>query len=115
MKAAYINRTGPPEVIEYGDLPDPKPAPTQVLIKVGAVDINPIETYIRSGAVTTPLIGSDGTVYAGSADEHLYALTVSGTLLFAVTVKGRAQGALANTSGPTLYVATDTGLAAIGP
>ena len=49
MKAAYITRTGPPEVIEYGDLPDPRPAPTQVLVKVGAVAVNPIDTYIRSG------------------------------------------------------------------
>ncbi|HEV3300749.1 MAG TPA: NADPH:quinone reductase [Planctomycetaceae bacterium] len=75
MKAAYINRTGPPEVIEYGDLPDPKPAPTQVLVKVGAVDVNPIDTYIRSGAVAMPLkfpyiIGCDlaGTVVECGAD-----------------------------------------------
>ena len=27
MKAAYFTQTGPPEVIHYGDLPDPKPAP----------------------------------------------------------------------------------------
>jgi NADPH2:quinone reductase len=51
MKAAFINRTGPPEVIEYNDLPDPKPSRKQCLIKVGAVDVNPIDTYIRSGAV----------------------------------------------------------------
>ena len=75
MKAAYINRTGPAEVIEYGDLPDPKPTPTQVLVKVGAVDVNPIETYIRSGAVAMPLkfpyiIGCDlaGTVVECGAD-----------------------------------------------
>ena len=51
MKAAYINRTGPPDVIVYGDLPEPKPARLQCLIKVGAVDVNPIDTYIRSGAL----------------------------------------------------------------
>jgi NADPH2:quinone reductase len=55
MKAAYINRTGPPEVIEYGDLPDPKPARTQCLIKVAAVDVNPIDVYIRSGMVPAKL------------------------------------------------------------
>lgn len=47
MKAAYITQTGPPDVIQFGDLPDPKPSPTQVLVKVGAVAVNPIDTYVR--------------------------------------------------------------------
>jgi NADPH2:quinone reductase len=51
MKAAYINQTGPPEVIQYGDLPTPRPSSSQCLIKVGAVDVNPIDTYIRSGMI----------------------------------------------------------------
>jgi NADPH2:quinone reductase len=79
MKAAYIRRTGPPEVIEYGDLPDPKHAPTQVLVEVGAVAVNPIDTYLRGGAVTMPLtfpyiLGSDlaGTVVACGADVHRF-------------------------------------------
>src|SRR5260370_9945611 len=55
MKAAYINQTGPPEVIIYGELPTPKPGPADCLIKVSAVDVNPIDTYIRSGAVRAKL------------------------------------------------------------
>ncbi len=51
MKAAYITQTGPPENIHYGDLPAPQPGPRQVLVKVGAVSVNPIDTYIRSGAI----------------------------------------------------------------
>lgn len=51
MKAAFITKTGPPDVITYGDLPTPKPGRRQCLIKVGAVDVNPIDLYIRSGAV----------------------------------------------------------------
>jgi NADPH2:quinone reductase len=51
MKAAYFNQTGPPDVIIYGDLPTPKPTRRQCLIKVGAVDMNPIDTYVRSGAI----------------------------------------------------------------
>ncbi|HTN76504.1 MAG TPA: NADPH:quinone reductase [Pirellulaceae bacterium] len=50
MKAAYIVETGPAEKIIYGDLPDPVPTGSQVLVKVGAVSINPIDTYIRNGA-----------------------------------------------------------------
>ena len=51
MKAAFINQTGPPEVIIYGDLPTPKPGRTECLIKVAAVDVNPIDVYIRAGMI----------------------------------------------------------------
>jgi NADPH:quinone reductase len=71
MKAAYIEETGPAERIVYGDLPPPEPGPTQCLIRVGAVSVNPVDTYVRSGQVPMPLptpfiIGCDvaGTVEA---------------------------------------------------
>jgi NADPH2:quinone reductase len=74
MKAAYIERTGPPEVIQYGDLPEPKPKRTECLIKIAAVDLNPIDVYIRSGLINVPLsfpciVGRDlaGTVVASGA------------------------------------------------
>ena len=50
MKAAYIEQTGPPENIIYGDLPTPTPAPREALVKVHAVAVNPVDTYIRGGA-----------------------------------------------------------------
>jgi NADPH2:quinone reductase len=69
MKAAYIEATGAPDVIRYGDLPKPAPKDGEVLVRVAAVAVNPIDTYIRSGAVNMPLpkpfiIGCDlaGTV-----------------------------------------------------
>jgi NADPH:quinone reductase len=49
MKAAFIDQTGPPEVIVYGELPEPRPKRRQCLVKVGAVDVNPIDVYVRSG------------------------------------------------------------------
>ncbi|MBX3450540.1 MAG: NADPH:quinone reductase [Planctomycetaceae bacterium] len=52
MKAAYIRETGDPTVITYGDLPDPNIGPNDVLLRVAAVAVNPIDTYIRSGAVS---------------------------------------------------------------
>lgn len=55
MKAAFIRETGPPEVIQFDDLPDPRPGPSEVLVRVDAVAVNPIDTYIRSGAVAIPL------------------------------------------------------------
>ena len=69
MKAAYIEKTGGPENLKHGDLPDPAPASGEVLVRVGAVSVNPIDTYIRGGMVETELpmpfiVGSDlaGTV-----------------------------------------------------
>jgi NADPH2:quinone reductase len=55
MKAAAIKHTGPPEAIEIMDLPQPAVAAGQVLVRVEAVDVNPIDTYVRSGMVAMPL------------------------------------------------------------
>jgi NADPH2:quinone reductase len=55
MKAAYIESTGAPDVIRFGDLPDPEPKSGEVRVKVKAVAVNPIDTYIRSGVVAMPL------------------------------------------------------------
>jgi NADPH2:quinone reductase len=55
MKAAFITKTGPPEVINFGDLPTPEPTGSQVLVKVEAVDVNPIDTYVRGGMVAATL------------------------------------------------------------
>lgn len=50
MKAAYIEQTGPPENIQYGDLPQPQPKRSEVLVRMKAASVNPIDTYIRNGA-----------------------------------------------------------------
>lgn len=55
MRAAFINQTGPPDVIQVGVLDDPEPGPGQVLVKVGAAALNPIDLYIRSGLVAMPM------------------------------------------------------------
>jgi NADPH2:quinone reductase len=56
MKAAVISHVGPPEAIQIVDLPDPVAGPGQVLVRVRAAAVNPIDTYVRSGSVAMPLV-----------------------------------------------------------
>src|SRR2546425_60089 len=49
MKAIRANEFGGPEVLKLQDVPDPKPDSGQVLIRVKAVGVNPVDTYIRAG------------------------------------------------------------------
>ncbi len=51
MKAAYIKQTGPPENIIVGELPTPEPTSSQLLVRVKAAALNPVDTYIRAGTV----------------------------------------------------------------
>lgn len=56
MKAAYITTPGPAESIIYGELPDTAPPTgTRLLVKVNAVAVNPIDTYVRGGSVKMDL------------------------------------------------------------
>jgi NADPH:quinone reductase len=55
MKAAYLEATGAPDVIRYGDLPIPEPKAGEVRVRVGAASLNPIDTYIRAGMVAMNL------------------------------------------------------------
>jgi len=55
MKAAFIETTGSPDVIRYGELPEPNPGPRDILIRVEAVSVNPIDTYVRGGVIAMEL------------------------------------------------------------
>lgn len=65
MKAIRVHEFGGPEVVRLEDVPDPKPGHGEVVVKMYAAGVNPVETYIRSGMYArkpqlpyTP--GSDG-------------------------------------------------------
>jgi NADPH:quinone reductase len=55
MRAAYIDAVGPPEAIKVGDLPKPEPKSGELLVRVHASALNPIDVYIRSGMIAMPL------------------------------------------------------------
>jgi len=64
MKAVVFSQHGGPDVLQYRDVPDPKPGPGEVLIEVKATSINHIDIFLRRGmpGVKVPLpkiVGSD--------------------------------------------------------
>jgi NADPH:quinone reductase-like Zn-dependent oxidoreductase len=80
MKAVYLERFGGPEVLEYGDLPDPVAGAGEVVIDVAAASVNAADWKFRSGQYARhsgakfPLIpgrdfsGSVSALGAGVAD-----------------------------------------------
>jgi NADPH2:quinone reductase len=79
MKAIRVARAGGPEVLELVELPDPRPGPGDVLVRVRAIGVNPVETYVRAGtygpieAPYTPGSDAAGTVEAVGAGVHGFA------------------------------------------
>ena len=49
MKAIRVRAFGGPEVLELANVPDPQPGPGQVIVRLMAAGVNPVEAYIRSG------------------------------------------------------------------
>ncbi len=55
MQAAFIEIQGEPQVFQIGEQPTPVPAEGEVLVRIAASAVNPIDTYIRSGAIPLPI------------------------------------------------------------
>lgn len=49
MRAAFYNRYGGPEVLQVGELPDPVTGPDDVVVRVAAAGVNPVDWKIRAG------------------------------------------------------------------
>ncbi len=71
MKAIRVHEFGGPEVMRLEEVSDPRPGPGQVLVKVHAAGVNPVDSYIRSGtyAVKPPLPYTPGMDAAGVVVE----------------------------------------------
>lgn len=49
MKAIRVTAFGGPEVLKLEEVPTPQPGPGEVLVRIHAAGVNPVETYIRAG------------------------------------------------------------------
>src|SRR5919201_5716326 len=49
MRASYFRRFGGPEVLEYGELPEPAPRAGEVLVEIHAASVNAADWKMRSG------------------------------------------------------------------
>jgi NADPH:quinone reductase-like Zn-dependent oxidoreductase len=49
MKAVYINEHGGPEVLTYGDVPDPVAKPGEVVVDIFAASVNGADWKVRAG------------------------------------------------------------------
>jgi NADPH:quinone reductase-like Zn-dependent oxidoreductase len=49
MKAVVVNEYGGPEVLKYQDAPRPEPKDDEILVRVIAAAVNPVDSYVRQG------------------------------------------------------------------
>jgi len=49
MKAVVANQSGGPEVLKYQDAPKPEPKDDEILVRVIAAGVNPVDSYVRQG------------------------------------------------------------------
>jgi len=100
MRAVMAHEFGGPEVMKLEEVPDPVVGPGEVLIKIEAIGINPVDTYIRSGVYAalpelpyTPGGDAAGTVEAVGDGVDGFAL--GDRVYMAAIVDRRNRGAMA--------------------
>jgi NADPH2:quinone reductase len=101
MKAIVVHRFGGPEVLELADLDDPTPGPAEILVRIHAIGVNPVETYVRSGTYAVkpdlPYIpGQDAAGIVQAVGSRVSGVKPGDRVYLTGTVLGRAQGAYAS-------------------
>ncbi len=93
MKAILVREFGGPEVLKLEEVPTPRPAAGQVLVRIHAAGVNPYDTYMRNGtyAVKPPLPytpGSDGAGAVQAVGEGVKKVKPGDRVYVARTVTG---------------------------
>ena len=97
MKAVYIQQFGGPEVLQYGDLPDPSAGPGQIVVDTFAASINGADWKVRAGHYGQPkfplILGRDFSGVVSALGAGVEDLRI-GDEVFGVLEAGR-EGAYA--------------------
>ncbi len=101
MKAIVVHKFGGPEVLMLEEIPTPRPAAGQVLVRIRAAGVNPYDTYMRTGTyMKKPALpytpGSDGAGEVEAVGEGVNKFKPGDRVYVANTVTGAyAEYALA--------------------
>ncbi len=92
MKAAYLEQQGGPEVLKYGDLPDPMPAAGDIVVDIHAASVNGADWKVRAGgygALKFPyVLGRDFSGIVSAVGEGITDFKI-GDAVFAVLPPGQ--------------------------
>ena len=100
MRAIRVHAFGDPSVLTLEDVATPEPGPGQVQVRVHAVGVNPVDTYVRSGrypALPTPpyIPGTDGAGVITAVGPDAGDWKAGQRVFFFGTAAGRPCGAYA--------------------
>jgi NADPH:quinone reductase-like Zn-dependent oxidoreductase len=68
MHAAVLEGPGGPEALSYREVPDPRPGPREVLLRVRAAGVNRLDVWIRNGTYRVPFPHVLGADVAGDVE-----------------------------------------------
>ena len=69
MKAVQIHAFGGPEVLQYEDVPQPQPKASEILVRIHAAGVNPIDWKLREGLLSVPLPMIMGIDFSGVVES----------------------------------------------
>jgi NADPH2:quinone reductase len=98
MKAVQMTAQGGPEVLVYGEVPEPQiDSPTQIKVRLAAAGINPVDTKICSrglfyGAAPPAILGCDGTGEVVAVGPEVRRFAVGDRVWFCHGGLGREPG-----------------------
>ncbi|KAF5016978.1 hypothetical protein F66182_11171 [Fusarium sp. NRRL 66182] len=102
MRAVQINKNGGTEVLEFNDVPVPKAAEGQILVRNQIAGVNYIDTYFRSGLYKAPqfplTLGREAAGTVVDAHSFVSGISNGARVVFMGTVGGYAEYSAVNAS-----------------
>ncbi|MFM1847112.1 MAG: hypothetical protein RL417_586 [Pseudomonadota bacterium] len=92
MKAIRVHEFGGPEVLKVEEVSSPSPGHGEVLVKLHAIGVNPVETYVRSGARGARALpytpGADGAGVVEAVGDGVTKVSVGDRIFTSSTLTG---------------------------